>query len=86
MRRVPDARTATMSWVVTVSEQRHEAMTGVPAIEYASPPHESEQQARALIALMTDGGGIVGAGPWRRGIAGGQRTIELHPSYTGNVF
>ena len=65
-----------MTWLVTVSERRNEEMTGCAAIEYTSPPHETEEHARALVALIT-GSAMQGDGPWRQGIAGGQRTVQL---------
>ena len=65
-----------MTWLVTVSERRNEEMTECAAIEYTSPPHETEEHARALVALIT-GSAMQGDGPWRQGIAGGQRTIQL---------
>ena len=42
-----------MTWLVTVSERRNEEMTECAAIEYTSPPHETEEHARALVALIT---------------------------------
>jgi hypothetical protein len=64
-------------FVVEVHEQRAEALTGTPPLAYTSPP-QTEQDARALAALLADGQ-VDGPGPWRHPIAGGPRTIELHP-------
>jgi hypothetical protein len=62
-------------FVVEVHEQRTEALTGTPPLAYTSPP-QTEQDARALAALLADGR-VDGPGPWRHPIAGGQRTIQL---------
>jgi len=65
-----------MSWVVVVSERRNDALTTRSAVDYQSPPHD-EFGARALVELLSGGTPPDGPGPWRRAIAGGQRTIEL---------
>jgi hypothetical protein len=62
-------------FVVEVREQRTQALTGTPPLAYTSPP-QTEQDARALAALLADGR-VDGPGPWRHPIAGGQRMIEL---------
>jgi hypothetical protein len=65
------------SYVLTVSDQRAETLTGRDSQSYTSPP-QTEQQARTLAALLA-GAAVDGPGPWRHPIAGGQRTIQLHP-------
>jgi hypothetical protein len=62
-------------YTVIVTERRCGGLVGTDGITYVSPP-QTEQQARALIALIADAG-IHGPGPWRHAVAGGQRTIEL---------
>jgi hypothetical protein len=66
---------AVNGYTVVVTERRCGVLVGTDAITYISPP-QTEQQARALIALIADAG-IDGPGPWRHAVAGGQRTIEL---------
>jgi hypothetical protein len=65
----------TTAYVVEVREQRADALAASAAISYTSPP-QPEPDARALAALLADGTAH-GPGPWRRPIAGGQRTITL---------
>lgn len=60
---------------VIVTERRSRGLVGTDGITYISPP-QTEQQARALIALIADAS-VDGSGPWRHAVAGGQRTIEL---------
>lgn len=66
------------TYVLTVTDQRAEALTGRDSQTYTSPP-QTEQQARRLAELLA-GAPVDGPGPWRHPIAGGQRTIQLHPS------
>jgi hypothetical protein len=66
------------TYVLTVSDQRAEALTGRGGETYTSPP-QTEQQARQLAELLA-GATVDGPGPWRHAIAGGQRTIGLHPA------
>ena len=66
------------SYVLIVSDERAEALSGRDSQSYTSPP-QTEQQARRLAELLT-GAAVDGPGPWRHPIAGGQRTIQLHPS------
>ena len=66
------------SYVLVVTDERAEALTGRDSETYTSPP-QTEQQARQLAALLA-GAPVAGRGPWRHAIAGGQRTIGLHPS------
>ncbi len=66
------------SFVLIVSDERAEALTGRDSQRYTSPP-QTEQQARRLAELLA-GAVLDGPGPWRHAIAGGQRTIRLHPS------
>jgi len=63
-------------FVVTVHEQRARELSGRDGQSYTSPP-QTEQQARQLAELLA---AVTGPGPWRHPIAGGQRTIELHPT------
>jgi hypothetical protein len=65
---------------VLVTDQLAPALTAAEDRHYESPP-QSEQQARALLAIL------LGAsrsrdhcGPWRQAIAGGQRIVELRAS------
>ena len=60
---------------VIVTERRSRRLVGTDGITNISPP-QTEPQARALIALIADAS-VDGAGPWRRAVAGGRRTIEL---------
>jgi hypothetical protein len=59
---------AVSGWRVIVTESRCEAL-----VHHGGA---TEQQARALIALLASGAGA-GGGPWRQPVAGGQRLIEL---------
>jgi hypothetical protein len=62
---------------VLVTEHRAPGLVNIDDTTYQSPP-QTENQARALIALLTGTpSGPPGRGPWRRPIAGGQRIIEL---------
>jgi hypothetical protein len=65
-------------FVVTVHEHRTLALAGREGQSYTSPP-QTEQQARTLAGLLA-GTAVIGPGPWRHPIAGGQRTIELQPT------
>ena len=65
-------------FVVTVHEHRTLALASREGQSYTSPP-QTEQQARTLAGLLA-GAAVIGPGPWRHPIAGGQRTIELHPT------
>jgi hypothetical protein len=66
------------TYVIIVSDERAEALAGRDSQSYTSPP-QTEQQARQLAGLLA-GAAVDGPGPWRHSIAGGQRTIQLHPS------
>ena len=62
-------------WRVIVTESRAPGLSAGAGTCYVSPA-QSEPQARALIALLA-GTHALGAGPWRRAVAGGQRTVRL---------
>jgi hypothetical protein len=66
---------AVTGWRVIVTESRCEALVDHGVATYVSPV-QTEQQARALVALLASGPGV-GGGPWRHAVAGGQRRIEL---------
>lgn len=68
---------------VAVSEQRQPALAGLAAQSYTSPPQTLEQ-ARALAGLLL-GAPVLGAGPWRHPIAGGQRTIAVIAAVDGDT-
>lgn len=70
-----------MSWVVRVSEHRHEH-----ARAYDSPPHEHAADARTLAAIIRGRAQLTGAGPWREAIPGGQRTVSVQHTYDGRLF
>lgn len=62
---------------VVVDDRVSGPLTGRPAREYRSPP-QSLEDARCLAALLLDRGGeLVGEGPWRRPLAGGQRHVAI---------
>jgi hypothetical protein len=69
-------------YVVLVDDRVNGPLTGRSDRTYRSPAQPLED-ARCLAALLLDRGGeLVGDGPWRRPLAGGQRhvTIVLAPS------
>lgn len=64
-------------YVVEVSEQVSAPLTGRQGREYAAPP-QGLDAARRLAALLLDAPEAPeGDGPWRRPLAGGQRTVRL---------
>ncbi len=71
----------TVSWVVSVSERRSDV-----ARTYQSPPHESAADARALAAIILGRPQVIGDGPWREAIPGGQRTVRVEHTYDGRLF
>lgn len=65
------------AWRVIVTESRCIGLVEDGDVRYISPP-QTEQQARALIALLASRH-AAGSGPWRQPVAGGRRVIELEP-------
>ncbi|MDP2709649.1 MAG: hypothetical protein Q8O56_00400 [Solirubrobacteraceae bacterium] len=62
---------------VVVDDRVSGSLTGRPARGYRSPPQELDA-ARCLAALLLDRSGeLVGDGPWRRPLAGGQRHVAI---------
>jgi hypothetical protein len=61
---------------VLVTDQITPALAGGDGRHYESPP-QSEQQARAFVAMLAGADQSDHCGPWRQAIAGGQRIIEL---------
>ena len=70
-----------MSWVVSISERRHDV-----ARTYHSPPHESVVDARALAAMILGRPFITGDGPWCEAIPGGRRTVSVENTDDGRLF
>ena len=67
-------------FIVEVTDDCAQALTGHPGSSYASPP-QPEAQALALVRVLLGSPqrtlGIAQS-PWRCAIAGGKRTIALH--------
>jgi hypothetical protein len=61
------------AWRVLVTESRCAALVTGKATRFVRPV-QTEEQARALIALLASGTPD-GSGPWRLAVAGGQRVI-----------
>jgi hypothetical protein len=62
---------------VVVDDRVSGPLTGRAARAYRSPP-QSLEDARCLAALLLDrGADLVGDGPWRRPLAGGQRHVAI---------
>ena len=61
---------------VLVTDQLAPGLAGGDCRQYESPPH-TEQQARALLAILVGARSTDRPGPWRQAIAGGQRIVEL---------
>jgi hypothetical protein len=68
--------TTTSTFRVLVTDQLTPGLTGGDCRQYESPPH-TEQQARALLAILVGTSTAEHPGPWRQAIAGGQRIVEL---------
>lgn len=67
-----------LHYIVKLEDRRNADLSGRPGCRYESPPHELED-ARRLVGMMLDRPAeqIIGEGPWRRPIAGGERTATL---------
>ena len=64
-------------YVVLVDDRVNGPLTGRSDRTYRSPPQPLDD-ARCLAALLLDRGGeLVGDGPWRRPLAGGQRHVAI---------
>ena len=64
-------------YVVLVDDRVNGPLTGRADRTYRSPAQPLED-ARCLAALLLDRGGeLVGDGPWRRPLAGGQRHVAI---------
>jgi hypothetical protein len=64
-------------WIITITDHQVPALVGGGGNHYCSPPH-TDEQAKALLRLLLDGGREPGdRGPWRCAIPGGQRQITL---------
>ena len=70
-----------MSWVVSVSERRSDAVR-----IYQSPPHESAADACMLAAMILGRLQVSGDGPWQDAIPGGQRTVRVDHTYNSRLF
>ncbi len=70
---------------VVVEDRVNEPLTGRSARGYRSPPQRIED-ARCLAALLLDRGeALVGDGPWRRPLAGGQRHVAIVTAAPGQL-
>ena len=70
---------------VVVDDRVSGPLTGRPARGYRSPPQTLED-ARCLAALLLDrGDSLVGDGPWRRPLAGGQRHVAIVKAAPGQL-
>ena len=70
---------------VVVDDRVSGPLTGRPERGYRSPPQPLED-ARCLAALLLDRGeDLVGDGPWRRPLAGGQRHVAIVQARTGQL-
>ncbi|MGO9959179.1 MAG: hypothetical protein ACLP50_24960 [Solirubrobacteraceae bacterium] len=75
-------------YIVEVDDQCAERLAGHTGCSYASPP-QPQPQALALVRALLSCPQYhleISQAPWRIAIAGGQRTIRLHPaSPTGQL-
>ena len=70
---------------VVVDDRVSGPLPGRPARAYRSPPQPLED-ARCLAALLLDRGeDLVGDGPWRRPLAGGQRHVAIVKAAPGQL-
>jgi len=70
---------------VVVDDRVSGPLTGRPTRDYRSPP-QSLEDARCLAALLLDRGDeLVGDGPWRRPLAGGQRHVAIVRAAPGQL-
>lgn len=72
-------------YIVEVEDDCAQALTGHPGASYSSPP-QPERQALALVRVLLGSSQRtlqVDAGPWRCAIAGGRRTVRVHPATGG---
>ena len=70
---------------VVVDDRVSGPLTNRPTRSYRSPPQGLED-ARCLAALLLDRGDeLVGDGPWRRPLAGGQRHVAIVLAAPGPV-
>jgi hypothetical protein len=68
-------------YIVLVTDEPIPALVGhAGAGRYVSPPQD-EEQARALVRVLTGSPRTpTGTGPWARPLAGGRRHISLRPA------
>jgi hypothetical protein len=70
-------------YLVVVDDRVSGPLTGRPTRTYRSPAQPLDD-ARCLASLLLDRGSeLVGEGPWRRPLAGGQRHVAIVLAPTG---
>ncbi|WP_272474676.1 hypothetical protein [Baekduia alba] len=76
----PDQLSLTLgpTYAVEVQDRFTPGLTGRSDRFYISPP-QTRDAALTLAAMLLDAAGDPdGDGPWRRALAGGRRTVQLH--------
>ncbi|MEA2157068.1 MAG: hypothetical protein QOE11_3208 [Solirubrobacteraceae bacterium] len=72
-------------YLVVVDDRVSGQLTSRMERSYRSPA-QSLEDARCLAALLLDRGGeLEGDGPWRRPLAGGQRSVAIVPAPVGTL-
>ena len=69
--------------VVQVVDETNQTLTGRNAVQYTSPPQPREH-ALALVELLLGHPPATNDRQWRSPLAGGRRTITLHPHDAGD--
>jgi hypothetical protein len=72
-------QTPELGYIVEVTDQRSQPLTGRRDARYVSPPQD-RKAAVELIRLVLGRDEVTGDGPWQTVIAGGQRTVTLRLS------
>ncbi len=72
-------------YIVEVDDRCNAQLVGHTGCSYASPPQPAPQALALVRALLGYPQNLLGvhASPWRHAIAGGTRTIRLHPASAG---
>ncbi|HEY5196544.1 MAG TPA: hypothetical protein VIJ51_05910 [Solirubrobacteraceae bacterium] len=74
-----NTQTPELGYVVEVTDNRSQPLTGRSDARYVSPPQD-RRAAVELIRLVLGRDEVTGDGPWQTVIAGGQRTVTLRLS------
>ena len=64
-------------YILTVHDRLNTRLVGRRSISYTSPPQPYDEALVLAGILLDRPEGLLGAGPWFRPIAGGQRSVRL---------